>query len=128
MHKHVILVGTIGRTTAGQPQKKNTAETLAAPAAEAAFATAFTEYSRSFAHVVTMGVAGFPHSKPCEAEVSKAFKTLAALFALAGAELHVETCIDGSDRMYSIHHGKVTPLGCLDHARMFPAQIGGAHA
>jgi hypothetical protein len=64
----------------------------------------------------------------CALADSKAFRSAAAEFALAGVELHAEVCLDGATRLHAIHHGKVVPLDDLQHARVFLAQIGGEHA
>lgn len=59
---------------------------------------------------------------------SKAFRSAAAEFALAGVELHAEVCLDGSTRLHAIHYGKAVPLDDLEHARLFLVQVGGEHA
>jgi hypothetical protein len=55
--------------------------------------------------------------------VSKAFRTLAAEFALAGAELHTEIGLDGATRLHVGSRGKVVKLETLDAARAYLGRI-----
>lgn len=65
---------------------------------------------------------GFPDAE------AKVISTLCAQYALAGLELIAEIGIDGVTRLHTVYQGKFVPLGCVDCARVFLAQIGGSHA
>lgn len=57
---------------------------------------------------------------------SKAFRTAAADFALAGAELHATVGLDGVTRLHAMDRGRVDLLDDLEQAGVYLAQIGGA--
>lgn len=120
MDKPLILVGHIGRTLPAEPRdtaNKKAAEAISRPAAKASEEADLSSTRANDAAAVEPDSTRFPIVD------TKALRTLAAQYALAGFELSPETGIDGAPRLFAMCRGTGQHLDSIDAARAHLAQM-----